>query len=623
MSTPATIPVISPEGTPGDLPAEKWAEASQRGFKRATVVTSPEGVEGYIPADKAGLALQRGFKLGPKSQLDAGTPPPEGFTESLAGTVGYNRDMQGPSGKEIAAHALIGPLAGVVDAYRAAKGIVTNGANNLRTGIQENADAVKNIREGGPVGANLAKATLGNLYLNGVIDPLNVTGNVMKSGQQFSEGNPAGGFGTALGTAAQIEALKSGLQENPAAGAVEKPGLVRRIANTATETASEVKDALTAPENLSPEQAFTKAARPRNSIVGAKQSFIQGLPDARRALDSLGIDPTKMTLEDAEKAVSKAKGDIWGEYEQNYLGPNKHVGIDTSPVAAKIRATTEGMTDIQQRRLGNNYMDEVDGAVKDYDGKIQSMQQVETRIQELNNELRSQQSQFKVNEMALRRDPRFAWKFAELDGLREIEANGFNELSGPGAAELKARYGAQKVMEDVLQRRINVADRANPASLPQSIGRIKGAGKVVKGLATFDLGDVLEGITNLKAGENARLMNDPDYLIQQAFGKTAARPAAVIRPPQNFPQLPPGPKVTPPPADTTGTPLEPEYLPPPPDYTTRAMRQGRMLPQNTGGIPLQAGDETAPISGIMTRRILVRDPRTGQMRVMFVTGGPR
>lgn len=315
----------------------------------------------------------------------------------------------------------------------------------------------------------------------------------------------------------------------------------------ATQAAKGARSILIGPDikDIPSDVAFIKSTKPRNSIKNIRDTIQTGMPDARRAADALGLDLETMTLQDAEKAVVQAKNDIWGEFESHHLGPNASIPISTNPVAARVQQIVSRMTEVQKRRLnlidqrGNpNYNHKIYKAMDDYQGKNFPLRDINVRIQELNNQLRSQQAQFKVSEMALRHDPKFSALYAELDGLRDIEANALNQLSGPGAKDLKIRYGAQKVMEDVISRRINVAERAAPVPVFQGLGRMAGLGNVaggtwqtITGHPEIGLPNVIKGGVQIRAGQNAQHLNDPHALIQQAFKSATPRPPISPTPP--------------------------------------------------------------------------------------------
>jgi hypothetical protein len=58
----ATIPMLSPDGTSGDVPSDRVPDALKAGFKQAVPMTSPDGKTGYIPAERARDAIKAGFK---------------------------------------------------------------------------------------------------------------------------------------------------------------------------------------------------------------------------------------------------------------------------------------------------------------------------------------------------------------------------------------------------------------------------------------------------------------------------------------------------------------------------------------------------------------------------------
>jgi hypothetical protein len=112
MSTSALVPMISPDGRLGDIPAERVNEATAAGFKQAVVMTSPDGQLGYVPHDRANEAVKAGFKVGqPSAQAFADRGQ---NAEGFASAVGS--DLAGMA--KGAAPLLAGP-AGV--AYQAGK----------------------------------------------------------------------------------------------------------------------------------------------------------------------------------------------------------------------------------------------------------------------------------------------------------------------------------------------------------------------------------------------------------------------------------------------------------------------------------------------------------------------
>jgi hypothetical protein len=69
MSSPVMVPMLSPDGRSGDIPADRVNEALAAGFKGAVIMTSPDGKQGYVPHDRAQEAVKAGFKVGTPSAI--------------------------------------------------------------------------------------------------------------------------------------------------------------------------------------------------------------------------------------------------------------------------------------------------------------------------------------------------------------------------------------------------------------------------------------------------------------------------------------------------------------------------------------------------------------------------
>lgn len=59
----ATVPMLAPDGTSGDVPQAQVQAALAKGFKQAVAMTSPDGKLGYIPVDRVKDALTAGFNV--------------------------------------------------------------------------------------------------------------------------------------------------------------------------------------------------------------------------------------------------------------------------------------------------------------------------------------------------------------------------------------------------------------------------------------------------------------------------------------------------------------------------------------------------------------------------------
>lgn len=402
---------------------------------------------------------------------------------------------------------------------------------------------------------------------------------------------------------------------------------IPRVAKAAQDVTGAVKRVAVGPTpgDIQPTQAATIALRPRNSIQAWPTKIATALPDIRRAIDSAGVDPSAATLGDVEKAVAQAKADVWNEFAQNHLGQAKGTSVSTQPVADAIAArarSIDSITGAARPELLQN----IGQAASLYDGKSLPIGEIEQRIQNLNNELRSAQGTFKGNAQAFRNDPAQSFKFAELDALRRLEADTFDGLTGPGAADLKARYGALKTVEDALDRRINVAQRQNPTGVFQGVGRMAGGGNVIQGGMNVLKGNVAEGAEQLakgayqfRVGKNIQQLGDPEIMIQQALRGTEPRSAPVPLNPATRPQplaLPPAPM-------EIAHPGNPNPIPPKAFLGGGLVRDpatGKMMRVQTQEVPLAQSPLVAPnpVPEGVTVRLgkgykIVRDPKTGRM----------
>jgi len=80
-------------------------------------------------------------------------------------------------------------------------------------------------------------------------------------------------------------------------------------------------------------------------------------------------------------------------------------------------------------------------------------------------------------------------------------------------------------MEDSMLRRKIVADRQQPTSLSEQIGRWAGAGKLVKGIFTGSLAEAASGIAEAGAAKWLKEQQTTDALIEKAFANYGKAPA--------------------------------------------------------------------------------------------------
>jgi hypothetical protein len=294
-----------------------------------------------------------------------------------------------------------------------------------------------------------------------------------------------------------------------------KTGLIPRGAQKVVTGTRQLVD----PTTLPADSAFIKSTKPANSIPRVREQVNLALPEIRRVLDDNGVDPSAVTHAQALDAALQAKRDVWSAVEKQ-LSPNGEYRVPANDIASAIEATKSRMSPIQKRRMPG-VVDAIDSAIDDYRGKSLKLEEVENRIQELNNELRAKQVGG-MRESTLRNDPNYAHQFAELDALRKIEGDAMGMLTGSGLKPLKQKYAALKTIQGILEKSKNVAERASEVPLFEGLGRMSAAGRVAKGILTVSPGEIGAGAAEYAIARKNALANNREFMLQHAISKTKA-----------------------------------------------------------------------------------------------------
>jgi GGDEF domain-containing protein len=575
------MPVSSPQGTLGVIPREDWAKAEEwnkshgpdQQFKKAVFATSPKGKLGVLHPEDTPKAIQKGFQLGqptPKTSIEEGSdawyaskiPEPVMSVLSTIGKAFAAKDKavhvagdlaaavpdlavtpSGPDPSEVAANTKMA----------IAKG--THYSPTMPSDEEVNA-AIHNAEVKHPVAMGVSRAiarTGGEM----VADPLNWPFLASSAARPALQKLISGGFATQMG-AGTIEsarhlynnwdqmtpeqraeyATQTGLQglftaataKHAASGVIEpakeivsqvgkgiaesKPGQM------VSEAVQGARAAWNPEKNLTPEQAATKAFRPRNSKSNWKTEVASALPDMKRAAEQRGADIENISLEDAQKIANAAKKDVWSEYEQNHLDPAKPVKVPVGEVGDAMRSKITDRVAEQNPKLAKR----IEQAAATYDNRNLSVGELQDRVSEINEETRAIEAKYVTDKRAAKLSPGNAYKFAERDTLRGLLDDALEQTGGEGGDLLRKRWGALTSVEDAISRRVPVNERKNPVSLTRVFELLHGPGRIIRGLAGGGPGDVAMGVFNTKAMLNAEKMNNPDWLTQQAFKKTTSRP---------------------------------------------------------------------------------------------------
>lgn len=274
------------------------------------------------------------------------------------------------------------------------------------------------------------------------------------------------------------------------------------------------------PEELTATQAATKAFRPRNAKAQWQQEIAQSLPLMRRSADQMGINVDNMTPDEALQTADDAAGQAWAEYKRNHLGPNADVMIATQPVADAMRATIDN----HMREQNPGLAAEIERVAQTFDNRQMPLGEVQSRVSTLNNETRNIEAKYPRDRAAAKIAQQNEYVFAQRDTLRGLMDEKLNSLTGPGAAELRQNYGALRSVQDVIQRRLNVVDRASREPLAAILAKAYAAGHIATAILSGHPLGALGGLLTVAAERRAEALSNPNYLTQQAFKKTKPAP---------------------------------------------------------------------------------------------------
>jgi hypothetical protein len=80
----SSVPIFAPDGSLGDIPAERLQDAVRAGAKPGVSVISPDGIPGVVPVDRYADAVRAGARLAPQKE----NQPQTGFFSALASDIG-------------------------------------------------------------------------------------------------------------------------------------------------------------------------------------------------------------------------------------------------------------------------------------------------------------------------------------------------------------------------------------------------------------------------------------------------------------------------------------------------------------------------------------------------------
>ena len=218
-----------------------------------------------------------------KATIAPPPPPKPGFIERLGQATGIptSKAEVEAQGKDIpgaVTEAILGP------AVPAARGIydwAKRAAGNIGEGLQEEYEAARNIKEGGPIGQNLGKAGAG--IVHGGVGSLPFIGEgIERAGQDVLNKNYSGAAGGLTGVVAQValpEAIERGgrtisaVRSRVASGGITPPPSIPPGLSTEAEANAQIPIARRGVSNI------TRAASPAGSNVDFVERAYTAAPD--------------------------------------------------------------------------------------------------------------------------------------------------------------------------------------------------------------------------------------------------------------------------------------------------------------------------------------------------------
>jgi hypothetical protein len=304
-------------------------------------------------------------------------------------------------------------------------------------------------------------------------------------------------------------------------------------------TVAEAKTAIQKKLAPEPRAAMVKAIKPLSTNIGFKPSLDRSMPELRATEVEMG--KRIENLPDLLDAIQLSKKRVWGQYGD--LAAKSGAGdarVDLSPVADAIEATISPKLLLENPKAAKSII----ALAKRYRAAV-PFQQAESMLKTTNAELDGYYAKYPTGQRkALAGNPEIAVKEAQATKLRDIVYTALDS-AGEGAAprELKQRYGALMNLEKEVYRRQNVAERQQPDSLSEQVGKWSAVGQAAKGgmrLLTGDLGgaaDIASAVAQRKAATWLKEQQTTDALIRSAFQNYGRTPTPVNPGPRRRPDL--------------------------------------------------------------------------------------
>jgi hypothetical protein len=244
------------------------------------------------------------------------------------------------------------------------------------------------------------------------------------------------------------------------------------------------------------EELLTQGISPRTSMTGFKPALQRAAAD----LKTFDAESPIKSVQDLNDAIPDIKQKIWSQEIEPALQRQATKPVNMQPVADAVR----GQISDEMRTFDEGNAEKLDKLAD----KLEATKNVagaNSLLKYINGQLESYFQKFPaVRRANLMNNPETAgWEAARAE-LRNQFLSTLEQSGEAGVREARLRYGAFDTLQDAVERRVNVADRAKPMSL----GRIVG---LAAGIPTGGLSVI--------AGELSNYLNKPDVLVRRGIAK--------------------------------------------------------------------------------------------------------
>jgi hypothetical protein len=475
-----TQTMLSPDGTPGEIPVEQVQAAVKSGFKLGLPMTAPDGITGTVSVDKGHDAVKSGFSPLVKQAESASTNQTQstqipaddrGVLASLKRTVSaplamYHAFSQPATDDEKASllnevrqHNSKNPNDQIPEDLAANPSTATLAYRRLISApadlLYEKGNDEKKAAE------DLWKSRDywhgGNMYLSSLADKgLSVVPMlgpfVAGTANRYEQGDVSGAT-TDLATAVVGE------NAEPIVKTLGKvAGKVAKVADVG---------------GLTPEENITKAAG--GSAGVHERNFPENVTRSLPYIsDENDISKIK-TPQDLSDAAHEAKSKVWDTVQQQIAN---HPGetISGSDVAQKIKDGVSNYVRNHEPATAQSIDSWADSFSTAYPNGQYPLDEAAQAVSEMNAKLKNS---YKMDPGArqafVTSHPEYGMFDDAADVLRDKIDQKLTALGESGSAELRKDYGALAQLERIFEKRAIVYGRQAPINLTQGIGAIASA----------------------------------------------------------------------------------------------------------------------------------------------------